>query len=299
MKGFDYDEAFSRNLGWMSRAEQQLLRGKRIAIAGMGGAGGSHLLTLTRLGVGAFTIADMDNFEVANFNRQAGSNVSTLGQPKVDVMSEMARRINPELDMRVFAQGICAENLSDFLDGVDLYVDGLDFFAFEARKMVFAECHKRQIPAITAAPVGMGVSLLVFLPTSMTFEEYFRWEGCDRSEMALRFLVGLTPAGLQRRYLIDPSTVRLASNQGPSTAIGCELCAAFAAGQAVKLLLGRGPVLAAPHVLQFDAYLNTFTRSWRPGGNRNLLQRAAMALGRTRFLRSIKGLMESGQASPS
>ena len=57
---FDYHEAFSRNLGWVTETEQEVLRNKRIAIAGMGGVGGSHLLTLTRLGIGAFNLADFE-----------------------------------------------------------------------------------------------------------------------------------------------------------------------------------------------------------------------------------------------
>src|SRR5205807_96697 len=59
---FSYDEAFCRNLGWLTEREQQILRGKCVAIAGMGGVGGGYLLTLTRLGVGAFRIADLDRF---------------------------------------------------------------------------------------------------------------------------------------------------------------------------------------------------------------------------------------------
>ena len=70
--GFSYHAAFARNLGWVTRAEQDSLRGKRVAIAGMGGVGGVHLLTLARLGIGAFHIADFDTFDIANFNRQAG-----------------------------------------------------------------------------------------------------------------------------------------------------------------------------------------------------------------------------------
>ena len=53
---FSYEEAFSRNLGWLTEYEQQALRHKRIAIAGMGGVGGFHLLTLARFGIGAFNI---------------------------------------------------------------------------------------------------------------------------------------------------------------------------------------------------------------------------------------------------
>jgi len=67
---FSYADAFDRNLGWFTEKEQQSLRGKTIAIAGMGGVGGVHLLTLVRLGVTKFHIADLDVFEVANFNRQ-------------------------------------------------------------------------------------------------------------------------------------------------------------------------------------------------------------------------------------
>ena len=43
---FDYQRAFSRNLGWVTAAEQETLRHKRVAIAGMGGVGGAHLRTL-------------------------------------------------------------------------------------------------------------------------------------------------------------------------------------------------------------------------------------------------------------
>ncbi len=70
---FSYDEAFSRNIGWVTRPEQQALRGRRVAIAGLGGVGGSHLLTLARLGIGHFTIADFDRFALANFNNRKGA----------------------------------------------------------------------------------------------------------------------------------------------------------------------------------------------------------------------------------
>ena len=137
---FRYDEAFARNIGWVTEAEQAALRGKRIAIAGVGGVGGVHLLSLARLGIGAFHVAEMDTFDLVNFNRQAGAMMSTLGRPKVDVMVEMAGQINPELDIKVFGEGVNAGNLDAFLDGVDLYVDGLDFFAFQARRDTFNAC---------------------------------------------------------------------------------------------------------------------------------------------------------------
>ena len=274
--GFSYHAAFARNLGWVTRAEQDSLRGKRVAIAGMGGVGGVHLLTLARLGIGAFQIADFDTFDIANFNRQAGAMVSTLGQPKVEVLAQMARDINPGLDLKMFPDGINDGNLADFFDGVDLYVDGLDFFAFPARQATFAMCAQLGIPAITAAPLGMGTAVLSFMPGRMTFEDYFGWGDLPEEEKALRFLVGLAPAGLHGPYLVDPSAINLQERRGPSTIMGCQLCAGAAATEALKILLGRGKVMAAPHGMHFDAYRNRLVHTWRPGGNRHPLQRLAM-----------------------
>ncbi len=284
MKGlFDYAGAFSRNIGWVTEAEQQALRGKRIAIAGMGGVGGGHLLTLARLGVGGFTIADPDSFELANFNRQAGAVVSTLGRSKVEVLAEQARDINPECDLRVIPGGVEAGILDDFFEGVDLYVDGLDFFAFPAREAVFAYCSRHAIPAVTAAPLGMSAALLNFLPGGMSFEDYFQLAGRSELEKAVRFLVGLAPSVLHRSYLADRSRVNLAEKRGPSTVVACQLCAGVAAAEALKILLGRGKVRAAPHGVQFDAYRNRLARTWRPGGNRHPLNQLALAVAMRQF----------------
>ena len=283
MGDFDNSRAFVRNLGWVTPDEQALLRGRRVAIAGLGGVGGSHLVTLARLGIGKFHIADLDVFEIENFNRQYGAKVSTLGRPKAEVLAEVARDVNPDVELRVFGAGVDADNVDDFLAGADLYVDGLDFFAVAARRAVFAACARMGIPAITAAPLGMGAALLNFMPGGMTFDEYFGMAGVSENEQLLRFFVGLAPAGLQQRYLVDPSSIDLAEHRGPSTAMGCELCAGVAASQALKILLNRGDVLAAPHGLQYDAYLNKLRHTWRPGGNRNPLQRLTLAVARERL----------------
>ena len=280
---FDYDEAFSRNLGWVTAAEQQRLKRSRVCIAGLGGVGGIYLLTLARLGVTAFSVADFDTYALANFNRQVGATVATLDRSKLEVMLEMARAINPDIDVRVFPQGVNADNATDFLADADAYLDGLDFFALDIRRRVFALCAERGIPATTVAPLGMGAALLNFVPGRMSFEQYFQLEGHDEAEQSARFLVGLSPAMLQLAYLVDPSRVDLANRRGPSTVIGVQLCSGIAAAQVLKLILGRGPVVAAPHGLHFDAYRNRLRRTWRPGGNRHPIQRVMLAIVRRRL----------------
>jgi sulfur-carrier protein adenylyltransferase/sulfurtransferase len=177
---FSYDLAFERNLGWVTEAEQLALRGKRVAIAGMGGVGGVHLLTLARLGIGAFHIADLDTFELANFNRQIGATVPALGRPKALVLKEMALALNPELRIKRFNEGIDAENIDEFLKNIDLFVDGFDFFELDIRARVFDRCAQLGIPAVTAAPIGMGTAFLIFKPGGMGFEQYFGFVGRQR-----------------------------------------------------------------------------------------------------------------------
>lgn len=271
---FDYDKAFSRNIGWVTNEEQQVLRKKRVAIAGAGGVGGIHLLTLARLGIANFNISDFDDFEVHNFNRQSGAFISTLGEQKVDVMERMARDINPEADIKSFPEGIFAHNVDEFLDNVDLYVDALDFFALEARKTVFKKCYEKNIPVITAAPLGMGCALLCFMPNKMSYEEYFRFEDKETEhEQLIQFLIGLSPAMLQRPYLVDETRVNFKEKRGPSTPMAVNLCAGIAETYALKILLNRGEILCAPYGLHFDAYRNKFVKTWRPFGNKGLMPR--------------------------
>ena len=275
---FNYQEAFSRNIGWLTKQEQQQLRHKRVAIAGLGGVGGVHLLTLCRLGIGKFHLADFDVFDLVNFNRQAGATVSTLGHSKLETMVRQARDINPELEIKEFSDGLTAQNVDDFLNDVDIYIDGLDFFAFQARRLVFAACTERRIPAVTVAPLGMGAAMLNFQPGGMSFDNYFCFDDGSEAEIPVRFLIGLAPARIQMTYLVDPSAIDLSNRKGPSTIMACQLCAGIAATETLKTLLKRGPIRAAPKGYHFDAYRNKLALTWRPGGNRNLLQQFFIAL---------------------
>jgi hypothetical protein len=144
--------------------------------------------------------------------------------------------------------------------------------------MVFAACRTRGIPAVTVAPLAMGAALLYFHPRGMSFEQYFRVEGQPRQEQLARFIAGLSPAMLQRNYLVVPEAVNFSEERGPSTAMGCELCAGVMGTEVLKILLKRGPLRAAPWGVHYDAYRQKAVRTWRPFGNANPLQRLLLAL---------------------
>lgn len=275
---FDFGEAFSRTLGWVTPDELTLLSNKRVAVAGCGGVSGRHLEMLARLGIGSLNLSDFDTFEIGNFNRQMSATLHTVNRPKADVIEELVLSINPNISIRKFPAGIDAGNVDEFLRGVDLYIDGLDFFAVEARRLVFERCEQMGIPAVTAAPLGMGAAVLSFLPGRMSFEEYFRLEGYSESEQLVRFLIGLSPRMPHRGYLVWPDAVDFANKKGPSTGMACAICAGMAVTEALKILLNRGKVVHAPWGMHFDAYRSKFVRTWRPGGNSNPIQRVAIAI---------------------
>jgi len=212
-----------------------------------------------------------------------GATVSSLARPKLDVLIDMARDINPELDIRAFPEGVTEQNLPAFLENVDLYVDSLDFFAFAARRATYAACHRLGVPTTIAVPLGMGASALTFLDQGMSFEDFFCMEGLSEFEQGIRFLVGVSPAMLQRKYVADPMQVNLRERRGPSTPMACQLCAGIAGTEALKILLRRGKVLAAPWGFHFDAFRNRYVKTWRPGGNRHPRQRLMIALIRRRL----------------
>ncbi|WP_159816985.1 ThiF family adenylyltransferase [Colwellia sp. 20A7] len=281
---FNYEEAFSRNIGWVTQQEQQILRNTKVAIGGLGGVGGDHTIVLSRLGIGNFHISDLDDYDVANFNRQAGANMSTLGKAKAAVMEETIKGINPEAYVKNFDSGIDENNLEDFLDGVDIYVDSLDIFCLEIRRKVFRRCYEKGIPTITAAPMGMGTAFLVFMPGKMSFDEYFAivdptQDASDNekdlifNDNIIRFVIGVSPSVQQRHYLVDRSSVNFLNKKVPSTCMGISLAAGTLCTNVLKIILKRGEVIHAPHGLHFDAYRNKLIKTWRPWGNKNPIQK--------------------------
>lgn len=264
--------AFSRNLGLIDETEQQRLAAARIAVAGAGGVGGLHVLALARLGIGKFRIADFDTFDAVNINRQFGALVSTIGKHKARVIADMARDINPYAEVDVFPNGVTLENLDAFLSGVQVYIDGIDFFEIEIRRAVFKRCRELGIYALTAAPLGFGATLQVFAPGGMTFDDYFGIsDGMPYMEKIAAFAAGLAPRPYHIKYL-DLSRVSLARKTGPAVSPACTLASSLIATETVKIITGKGVVRPVPHYLQFDMLRNKFKSGYLLWGGKNPLQ---------------------------
>lgn len=286
---FDYHRAFSRNLGWLNTKEQDQINSVVIAIPGLGGVGGHHLHSLIRGGFSKFKIADFDTFDVHNFNRQIGSSMKTVGIEKVEVAEAMALDINPECQIEKFKEGITKENYKEFVEGVDIIVDGLDLFQIDLRILLYEYAYEKGIPVITAAPLGMGTSFLSFKPGGMSFNQYFNLNmELDSNEKLIRFLAGVAPKNLHMSYMKYMQYVDVSKEDVPSLHIGCLMATSAIASVCTKIVLKRGEVTWAPRGFHCDFYHNKMSKFWRPWGNRNPLQRISMAFLRKRFPKDSK-----------
>lgn len=292
---WSYDTAFSRNRGLITAEEQQLLRSRRVAIVGMGGVGGIDLVTLARLGIGRFTIADPDVFELSNTNRQYGAMQSTLGCSKADTMANVVREINPGAELRIFTEPIGPDNAAAFLEGADVLVDGIDAFEIEVRRLLFGMAAKRGIHALGAGPVGFSTVWVIVDPHGMSFDRYFDLsDRMNALEKFVAYIVGMTPKATHRSYM-DFSQIDARSRTGPSASLACQLSAGVIGAEVLKLLLRRGTVYSAPYYHQFDPYLGRYVRGRLRGGNRNPMQR----LKRARLCRFLKSQMATVARSES
>ncbi len=268
-----YAQATRRNLGIVNEHEQQTLRRARVAIPGLGGAGGIYLTTLVRMGIGHFHIADLDTFNIVNVNRQAGAMHSTVGRAKTEVMAALARDIHPGVEIKTFDQGIAPNNIDEFLRDVDVVVDALDVFAMSARLLLYRSARRLGKPVLFAAPLGLSATMGVFMPGGMSFEDYFDiHEGLTPFETLIAFIVGLAPAGTHWKYM-DTTRMQADEHAGPSSAAALSLMAGMMGTEVLVVLLNRRAPLAVPAYSQFDPYLGVYRRGRLRWGNRGPLQR--------------------------
>jgi molybdopterin/thiamine biosynthesis adenylyltransferase len=279
---------FSRNIGLLSEADQEKLLNSRMAIAGAGGVGGLHIMTLARLGVGRFTIADPDTFEAANVSRQFGAFGSTFNLNKAEVLARMVQDINPEAEIRIMTKGVTDDNIDDFLDHADIFVDGIEFFEIEIRRRLFQKAYANNIYAITSAPLGFGSTLQVFAPGGMTFDQYFGI--CDAQnyeEKIASFAAGLAPNPYHIKYM-DLSKINFSRRKGPAVAPACTLAASLLGTEVVRIITRKGPVHPVPRYLQFDMLKHKYRYSRLWWGGKNPLHRLKRSLILSKIIKQIQ-----------
>lgn len=164
---FSYEEFTTRNIGFVTEAQQQRLRDARVLICGVGGMGGACLQALARIGVNRFALADFDVFEVSNMNRQVFANLDTVGVNKVDATVAQIRGINPELVIETL-DAEWPMKLDDLLAHYKIVVNGMDDMAAGIELYRKARVHGATVIDAYTAPLP---SVVVVRPEDPRPEE--------------------------------------------------------------------------------------------------------------------------------
>lgn len=267
-----YQEAFARNIGILTPEDQQKLKNTRVAIAGLGGMGGIDFITLVRMGVGKFNIADFDTFSVTNSNRQIGANSATVGHTKISVLERLAREISSSVEINLFPMGFQENNAEAFLMNADIVVDAIDFFCFSARELLYKKARTYGKTVLFSAPLGFSATLHVFTPDSMSFEKYFDIRtNMDAFDKLVAFAVGIAPQALHTKYMqFNPE--KLAQGIGSSIGSACNLGSALVATELVNIVLNKKLAFASPRYLQIDPFLLNMKKGRLLFGNRGPVQ---------------------------
>jgi len=139
---------------------QQKINDSKILIIGMGGLGSPTALYLAATGVGHIIIADFDQVELSNLQRQIIHSTSDIGDDKVNSAKAKLLELNPNITVTVVNEIMHSDNLASLIQDVDIVLDGTDNFEsrFEINKAC-VECHK---PLISAAVIRFEGQISVF-----------------------------------------------------------------------------------------------------------------------------------------
>lgn len=131
----------------------QRLREAHVCIVGIGGVGSWAVEALARSGVGKMTLVDLDDVCISNVNRQLHALTGTFGKPKVDVMAERVRLINPDCEVHARQEFFLQSNAEAILsEGFDCVFDAIDRVSMKA--LLIALCCRKNIPIVTTGGAG-------------------------------------------------------------------------------------------------------------------------------------------------
>ena len=99
----------------VTRSGLERLRAAHVCVVGVGGVGSWVVEGLARSGVGALTLVDLDDVCVTNVNRQLPALDGQVGRPKVTVLAERVRLINPECRVDTVHQFFTASSAEQIL----------------------------------------------------------------------------------------------------------------------------------------------------------------------------------------
>ena len=187
-------DIFGRNIGALTKAEQEAIASKKVFIAGAGGLGGYAAEFCVRIGIGNLVICDRDVFEESNLNRQRFSDIYRLGQSKAQTAREKLLDINPTVSVKAYDCVIDRGNLVSMAADCDIIIDALD--NVEGRFVLEEVAEKLNIPLILGAVDGWCGQISAIMPGDKTVTKLYA-DAQTRSTPPVTVMTAAVTAGLQ------------------------------------------------------------------------------------------------------
>ncbi|QJQ97201.1 MULTISPECIES: HesA/MoeB/ThiF family protein [Halomonadaceae] len=143
-------------------AGQERLLASHVLVIGAGGLGSPVVLYLAAAGVGRLTIADADEVELSNLQRQIAHGQADLGRNKAHSAAASAQELNPGCDVVALQTHLDGEALQAAIEASDLVIDCTD--RFSSRYAINRACLAADRPLVSGAAIRFSGQLAVFDP---------------------------------------------------------------------------------------------------------------------------------------
>jgi adenylyltransferase/sulfurtransferase len=143
-------------------AGQERLLAAKVLIVGLGGLGSPVAMYLAAAGVGELWLADHDDVDISNLQRQIVHRENSIGEHKVTSAATALHSLNPYTHIHCINKKLQGEVLADAVTQVDLVVDCSDNFT--ARFALNAACWKNKKPLVSGAAIRAEGQLMVIDP---------------------------------------------------------------------------------------------------------------------------------------
>ena len=141
---------------------QKKLLSSRVLIVGAGGLGAPSALYLAAAGIGTIGLIDSDRVDLTNLQRQIIHHNHDIGSEKVESAGEKIRAVNPDVQVRTYADRATAENISQIIREYDFVIDGTD--NFPAKFLINDACYFEKVAFSHAGILRFFGQLITVLP---------------------------------------------------------------------------------------------------------------------------------------
>ena len=139
---------------------QERLRAARALVIGAGGLGCPAALYLAAAGIGRLTIADGDQVDLTNLQRQILYRMESVGMPKVQAARATLGAVNPDVEVVALKTRVAAEAMAKLVGEADVVLDCSDNFA--TRHALNRACVALHKPLVSGAAIRFDAQVTVF-----------------------------------------------------------------------------------------------------------------------------------------